>query len=464
MLGTQAFNFDQEFSGLDFNSSRLEKRFIRTMETLAEQPDKSIWSCSENRAEAKAIYRMLGNENLDLEEILRTHREATVRRMIQLGETVLALQDTTSLNYNTHEKTEGIGYISDKTLGVNIHSCLGVTASGLTLGLLDQTSYNRTEAKDGSRSHESKKVRELEEKESFRWVKNLKTITASVPLGLKIINVCDREGDMYELFDAAETEGQLFLIRAAQNRMTADSLKILDEVRKKHCMGKAGITIPRDSRKNIEERDGILQIRYGYFEIKRPHILNKNKALKDSIGVWVIYAKEENPPKGEGPIEWFLMTNEPIESVGAAYERVCYYTQRWKIERFHYVLKSGCAVEKLQERSIDKTTVLVLMYSVIAVVIMNMTYIARIYPEAPCTIFFEEEEWKALYCTGNKSKKAPKKPYSMQEAVTYLGRLGGPKRAPSDGPPGLKTVWIGLSTLNTLLAYREWLHDSVGQV
>ena len=147
MVGEQTFNMEEEFAGLDFNSSRLEKRFIRTMETLSKQPDKSIWSCSENRAEAKAIYRLLGNENLDREEILRAHREATVRRMTQQGGTVLAIQDTMSLNYNTHKKTEGIGYISDKTLGVNIHSCLAVSVEGLPLGLLDQSSYNREQAK-----------------------------------------------------------------------------------------------------------------------------------------------------------------------------------------------------------------------------------------------------------------------------------------------------------------------------
>jgi hypothetical protein len=149
----------EEFADLDFNSSRLEQRFIRTMETLSKQPDKSIWFCSENRAEAKAIYRLLGNENLDREEVLRAHREATVRRMVQQGGTILAVQDTTSLNYNTHVKTEGIGYISDKTLGVNIHSCLAVSTEGLVLGVLDQTSYNRVQARDDSRSHESKKTR-----------------------------------------------------------------------------------------------------------------------------------------------------------------------------------------------------------------------------------------------------------------------------------------------------------------
>ena len=114
--------------------------------------------------------------------------------------------------------------------------------------------------------------------------------------------------------------------------------------------------------------------------------------------------------------------------------------QRWKIEQFHYVLKSGCTVEKLQERSMEKTTMLVLMYSIIASAIMNITYVARIHPLLPCTIFFEEDEWKLLYCTANKTKKIPKKLYTIAEAVTYLSWLGGPKRAPSDGPPGVKTM------------------------
>jgi hypothetical protein len=171
----------------------------------------------------------------------------------------------------------------------------------------------------------------------------------------------------------------------------------------------------------------------------------------------IIYVKEEQQDKAIEPLEWFLMTNEKVETAEDAYEKAAWYMQRWKIERFHYVLKSGCAVEKLQERSMEKTTLLVLMYSVIAVVIMNMTYIARIRPQEPCTIFFKEDEWKVLYCTANKTKKAPRKPYSIQEAVTYLSWLGGPKRAPSDGPPGVKTIWIGLDKLNTLLAYKEWM-------
>ena len=186
----------EEFSSLDFNSKRLEQRFVRTMATLAGQPSKSIWLSSENRAEAKAIYRMLGNEDLDREEILRTHREATVKRMVQHGGTILAVQDTTSLNYNTQIKMEGIGYVCEQTLGVNIHSCLAVTTDGLVLGVLAQSSYNREKPSDNARTHDSKKVRLLEEKESYRWVQTLGESTETLPEGIHVVTVCDREGDM----------------------------------------------------------------------------------------------------------------------------------------------------------------------------------------------------------------------------------------------------------------------------
>ena len=450
-------NMEEEFAGLDFNNSRLEDRFIRTMETLSNQPDKSIWVSSENRAEAKAIYRMLSNEDLDREEILRTHRESTIRRMIQSERTILAIQDTTSLNYNKQTKMDGIGYIGDRTLGVNIHSCLAVTVEGLTLGLLAQSSFNREQSNNHTLTSDGKKRRALTEKESYRWIQTLGASTLELPQGVHIVTVCDREGDMYELFDEAINEDQSFLIRIVHNRNTIENAKILDEIKKKPCSGIVKAKIPRDSRKGLKEREAILHIRYGSFDVKRPKILGKVKHLKSSHEVNIICVHEKQHAKGIEPIEWFLMTNEPVKDGQAAYEKAVWYMRRWRVEQFHYVLKSGCAVEKLQERSMEKTTTLVLMYSIIAAAIMNITYIARIHPQLPCTVCFEEDEWKLLYCVANKTRKSPDKPYTIEEAVTYLSWLGGPKRAPSDGPPGVKTIWIGLDKLNTLLAFKEWM-------
>jgi hypothetical protein len=127
------------------------------------------------------------------------------------------------------------------------------------------------------------------------------------------------------------------------------------------------------------------------------------------------------------------------------------------------VQKSGCAIEKLQGRDMEKMKVLILMYSVIAVFIMNPTYIARIRPQLPYTVLFEDEEWKTLYCAANRTKKVPLRPYTIKQAADYIGRLGGPKRSPSDGPPGVKTVWTGLQKIYTLLDYLE-LFNFMGQV
>ena len=162
--------------------------------------------------------------------------------MIQSGGTILAVQDTTSLNYNTHEKMEGIGYISEKTLGVNPQL---FCAYSRRIGAWDiGTNIVRPYAgkgglkSDGSRSHQSKKTRSLEEKESYRWVQTLLESTSNLPDGIHVVTVCDREGDMYALFDEADRWGQAFLIRIAQNRITTENHKILDKIREKQCMGK----------------------------------------------------------------------------------------------------------------------------------------------------------------------------------------------------------------------------------
>jgi hypothetical protein len=91
-----------------------------------------------------------------------------------------------------------------------------------------------------------------------------------------------------------------------------------------------------------------------------------------------------------------MAASEPVNTPEEAYEYVGYYMRRWKIERFYYVLKSGCAIEKLQERSIDNTTALILMYSIIAVMILNTTYAARLTPCLPCSLLLGEDEWKLL--------------------------------------------------------------------
>jgi hypothetical protein len=164
------FDMSKEFESLDFHSVKLEKRFVRTMDTLSHEPLQSIWGSCKTRAETKAIYNLLANDKFNEDEIRRCLRESTIKRMVGSEKKILVVQDTTGINYAGHKKTEGMGYNCDKTLGINLHTCLGVTTDGIVLGILDQMAYTRPEKKDESATHDTKKSREIEDKESNRWL------------------------------------------------------------------------------------------------------------------------------------------------------------------------------------------------------------------------------------------------------------------------------------------------------
>jgi hypothetical protein len=217
-------------------------------------------------------------------------------------------------------------------MGVNIHSCLAVTPDGLVLGVLDQMGYNRREPRNETLTREQQKNRPVEEKESSRWLETMERVSGSIPAGTKVLHICDREGDMYELFSKAVENGWFFLIRVIQNRLTVENEKIRDKIRESEVKGRVTAHIPRDSRRKVKGRGAVLLARFALFEIKKPQILNKNKELPHSIQATVIYVKEEGAPKALEPIEWFLMTNEEVNTVEQAFEKVRYYVQRWKIE------------------------------------------------------------------------------------------------------------------------------------
>ena len=141
--------------------------------------------------------------------------------------------------------------------------------------MLDQRGFNRREPKNTSLTREQQKNRPIEEKESNRWLVTMENSDGGIPAAIKVIHVCDREGDIYELFDKAIQSGRYFLIRIAKNRMAVGNEQILDTIKKTACKGRIKVLIPRDSRHHLKERETVLQIRYAQYEIKKPQIKNK---------------------------------------------------------------------------------------------------------------------------------------------------------------------------------------------
>ena len=456
------FIIEEEFDFLKIGTLHNTKRVLGIMSNMIKNPGKSILSQSSSRSEAKAAYQFFNNENLDMDDIHRIHHLRTVERIVETESPILVIQDTTYVNYHSQSKKADLGKMSAYAKGVKIHSSIATTQEGLNLGVLNQLSLSSEESDEPPLSDHQLRSRPIEDKESYRWIESFYESMYMMPEDIDLTVISDREGDIYEYMNAVILRKRYFLTRIVQDRMTIDNQKILSSVKKERCQGELCVQVPRNTKKNQKARQATLELRYKQYEVKRPARLTNNQDISNSISVWVVHAREINPPANGEALEWFLMTNRPIKSPEEAVQQLRNYAQRWKIERFHYVLKTGgCNIEQIQARSMKVTISLIMLYSIISVFIMNMTYAARLNPDTPCTNFFEEEEWKFLYWAVYKKETVPDTPISIKEAVRLIAWLGSGKRAPSDGDPGLKLIWRGLEKFYFLLSYKEYMKLTV---
>ncbi|WP_211274486.1 IS4 family transposase [Paenibacillus oryzae] len=450
-LATPDFSY---FKRMSMTCGRTVKRMITTMTTLARRPGLSIAAASENKAEAKAIYRLLGHPDLSEEVIVDTYHQETLRQMKASGESVfLCVQDTTEIDFGAREKTVGLGeFRSSKSKGLLVHSALVLTTSGLPQGLLHQKIWARDPALKGQRAVNRPYV----EKESYKWTETAKASIQNVPETTRLIHIGDREADFFEFLYGLEQDEQSYVVRALQNRISeTDGHRMWDKVCAQPEALRMVVSIPRDTRQETPARETTLAIRYESDTVKVPNHLKYKGEGYTPLRCTVIHVIEVTPLPDQEPIEWFLLTNIPLSSGEEAYEKVSWYVKRWQIERFHYILKSGCGVEKLQQHDAEKLRRLILMYAIIALSLQRLTYLSRLDPTAPCTQVMSEDEWQVLYRIANQTKTLPAKPPTLHEAVLALAKLGGFLGRKSDGNPGVKVLWRGLQVFqNVLSSYR----------
>jgi len=387
----------EDFAEINFGDKRLNRRLQKVVENSTKNAEKSILGSGEGRGEAKAFYRLLGNERFSMSEVMSSVTAATIRRM---RGTVLLIQDTTGIGLTGHKKTEGLGYCSEHVRGIKLHSCIAISPEGMPFGLLSQSYETRTEAKSPLTRAE-KAARPIEEKESYRWIDTLRNTIEIIPDGVNFITICDREGDFYELYAEAIKSEEDFIIRVTHDRCSDTDEKIVTQVRNAKALGTVTVNIPRDSRKGIRAREAKMEVASCCVNATKPTSV-RDKVLPPKLPMNLVRITEIDPPDGQDPIEWVLATSLAIDNVSSAMTIVEYYIQRWKIERFHYVLKSGMGAERIQQRTYERIKPVLLIYSVIALYIMAVTYAGRIMPDAPCSLLLDEDEWKILYRIVNK--------------------------------------------------------------
>ena len=432
----------EDFAHVDFGDKRINERLQKFVEDRTKNAEQSILGCGGGRNEAKAYYRLLSNNKFDIEQLMGNATGSTLART---SGTVLLIQDTSDINLNGHKKTEGLGFCSEHVRGIKLHSCIAVSPEGIPFGLMGQAYETRPEAKS-SLTRAEKASRPIEEKESYRWLKSLRETTAIIPDDVHFITVCDREGDFYELYAEADELDMDFVIRVTHDRCSDANEKILTKIRQTKALGSVTVNIPRNSRNGTKSRQVEMEVASVRVSIMKPSRV-VSAETPEKLTINLVRITELNPAEGHELIEWILATSLPINNLSQVMTIVGYYIQRWKIERFHYVLKSGLGAEKIQQRTYERIKPVLLIYSVIALFIMTITFTGRVIPDVPCSLFFDDYEWKVLYRVANKTKKTPSSPYPISDAIKYLGILGGYKRTPSDGSPGLKCIWAGLFAL-----------------
>jgi hypothetical protein len=447
---------EQEFGGVVLGDERLERRLLTLARDFYARPQASMPEACQSRSKTKAAYRFFDHPETQMEVLLKSHSEATQQR-IAAEKVVLAVQDTTSLNYSTHPATENLGPIGSQQegiIGMLVHSTMTFSLEGTPLGLLDVQCWSRDAAAFGQK-HE-RKQRPIEEKESSKWLTSFRRV-AEIQRhspGTRLVSVGDRESDIYELFHEAlrDAQGPWLLIRAVQDRRLAEGQKqLVSWVQQQPVAGIQEIQVPRH--RTRPARMARLEVRFARVSLQPPKI----KQSLGALTLWAVLAQEVEAPSGIEPLRWMLLTTCPVDSFEAACEKLRWYTLRWGIEVFHRTLKSGCGIEQRQLGAVDRIEACLAIDLVVAWRIFHLAKLGRETPDVPCTVYFEDAQWKALVAYITRNPVPPAQPPALREAMRMVATIGGFLGRKGDGEPGTKTLWLGLQHLDTMTVMWEIL-------
>ena len=409
----------QEFGGARLGDARLSQRLVDIAGSKAEKPGRAFTGVAEGDWPAvKAYYRFIDHADeaaISMAHILQPHRERTIQRM-KGQRTVLCIQDGSDLEYTSLAQCEDLGVIGTnqtgaQSRGLHLHSTLAVAPNGLPLGVLRATCV-APKLKSPDEKRPSYAI-PIEEKDTFCWIEGLRdTMEAAARMPqTRVINVCDREADFFELFDEQRRNPSVdLLVRANHNRViTEDPFKLFEAVRQAPLQTKVQVHVPRQSARpklsktkakpKRPSRSAELEVRYQRIQL-RPSKYYSGKAPLD---IWVVHAVEAAPPEGAPPVEWFLLTTVDIRAAEDAVQCLRWYCLRWRIEDFHRVLKSGCGVEEIAHETAERIRRAIAINLVIAWRIMLMTLLGRETPELPPEVLFSDIELQVLRAYAKKN-------------------------------------------------------------
>jgi hypothetical protein len=438
---------EEEFGRVQFFDERLKQRLFTLAADFFAQPGELIPQASNgSAAKIKAAYRFFENSNVDMQTLLRPHIESTIERL-RAYPVVLAVQDSTTLTYTAHPP-EGAGPINtsqNSAVGLMVHDTMAFTPDGTPLGLLNVQCWGRDpeQAGKGKRRHQLP----IEEKESVKWLVSYRAVADEQKLcpDTMLVSIGDREADVYELFHEAtqDTRGPKLLIRAERTRnRKVEQEGLWPRMNAEPVAGLLDVAVTRRGLRPA--RTAKLQVRVASVVLSPP-----GNSTLPPLSIWAVYAREVGcRAEVKEPIDWMLLTTVRTESFEDACQRLNWYGRRWGIEVYHRILKSGCRIEDRRLDDTDGLKPCLAIDLVVAWRVYWMTMVGREKPDTPCDQILNEEEWHVLsaWATGKIPDTAP----NAQQAMRWIGKMGGWLARRKQDNPGTTCMWHGLGRLPTM--------------
>lgn len=447
-----------ETDSIEFGDKRLKSRFNKILEKISNDPAASLPQCFNNHSELTSAYRFMNNEEVDFEKIMKGHRDATLKRL-QSEDVILAVQDTTSLDYTKKKISEQLGHIENSNCrGILVHPTILFNVEGTCLGTIASEIWTRD---IGTIRKKRIRSKPFKDKESYRWYSSIMEASklAKAYPDKQIISVGDRESDIYELFyETFKLENRAELVyRASHNRetMTEDGeiLRIEDRLDKSKTKGKIQADIAETPTRKARKAEFI--IKYEKMELLPPWGF---KDPNSTIDLTVVRITEKSKAGVDNLVEWTLLTTLEINNLEDVIKILNIYKNRWNIEVFFRTLKTACKVEEVHLQTMDRLLRLLSVYSIVTWRIMFLTKISREHPDLLAINFFEANELKVIIKMSKIDKDIKK--LNIKEVIRMIAKFGGFLGRKSDKDPGPGQIWIGLRRLSDFMIAYEFFMSS----
>jgi len=454
------------FGNVDLGDLRRNRRLPELVDCIVRKPGGTLPSMLPREADADAFYRLCDADDVTHAAVFAAHRSLVLKKLQKTRKNLLVIHDTTELDFSSRTSLKNLGQIGNGGCrGYLAHNSLVVDADhGQVLGLANQILHTRVERPKNELVAEH---RARQSRESLLWLRG----TEGLPQRSQVVDVCDRGADTFEFLEHELRSQRSFVIRSAHNRVVSlghegklsKPLSLYRHLRSlpAHATSQTTVRIPsellekrrraksKNSAKQIGTfREAKLCISFAAVRIHAPHVHRGNHG-DEPLAVWAIRVWEPNPAPGCPRLEWFLLTNVPVETAAAAKRVIRWYEWRWVIEEYHKGQKTGCGIEKLQFRDQARLEPAIAILSIVAITLLQLRDAAR-HPNARTRRADELVDPDAIQVLSMWKNSEPHPDWTVHEYYIALAELGGYRRR-KDCPPGWQVLWRGYIALNQML-------------